>query len=76
MQLFCAVPSAQIARLSDELEKTKSAAKGELRRMSVELQGLRDEYNSLKNVRLYALCARMWFSFLSSHDFLISYFCA
>lgn len=40
----------QIAQLSDELEKTKTAAKQDIRRLSLELQGLRDEHCALRTV--------------------------
>lgn len=33
--------------LGDELEKTQTAAKGDIRRLSVELQGMRDEQTAL-----------------------------
>lgn len=45
---------AQIMLLSDELEKTRTAAKADIRRLSVELQGLRDEAAVRRNVRAHA----------------------
>ncbi len=37
----------QVLMLEDEVEKTRTAAKGDIRRLSVELQGLRDEQSQL-----------------------------
>ena len=39
--------NVQVMLLGDELEKTQTAAKGDIRRLSVELQGLRDEQAAL-----------------------------
>lgn len=38
----------QVQLLSDELERTREAAKGDIRTMSVELQGLREQQASLR----------------------------
>ena len=37
----------QVVLLEDELDKTRTAAKGDIRRLSVELQGLREEQSQL-----------------------------
>jgi hypothetical protein len=42
------VPPAQVAALSDELERTRTAAKGDIRTLSVELQGLREQQAALR----------------------------
>ncbi len=40
---------AQVLMLGDELESSKREAKGDIRRLSVELQGLRDHQAALSN---------------------------